>query len=134
MPRSPTQQLVEIPCEMRVVAERSVEQAKLAFDNYIQVIEDTASTFEERVEASQVGPQDISKMAMNFALRDTISAFEFAQKIIQARNIGEFIRFLAEFINLQLQVLSEQLKDLGETFSKATMDSIKISKMGDVSS
>ena len=56
MPRSPTQQL-EIPCEMRVVAERSVEQAKLAFDNYIQVIEDTASTFEERVEASQVGPQ-----------------------------------------------------------------------------
>lgn len=133
MPRSPTQQL-EIPCEMRVVAERSVEQAKLAFDNYIQVIEDTASTFEERVEASQVGPQDISKMAMNFALRDTISAFEFAQKIIQARNIGEFIRFLAEFINLQLQVLSEQLKDLGETFSKATMDSIKISKMGDVSS
>lgn len=133
MPRSPTQQL-EIPCEMRVVAERSVEQAKLAFDNYIQVIEDTASTFEERVEASQVGPQDISKMAMNFALRDTISAFEFAQKIIQARNIGEFIRFLAEFINLQLQVLSEQLKDLGETFSKATMDSIKISKMGDASS
>jgi hypothetical protein len=133
MPRSPTQQL-EIPCEMRVVAERSVEQAKLAFDNYIQVIEDTASTFEERVEASQVGPQDISKMAMNFALRDTISAFEFAQKIIQARNIGEFIRFLAEFINLQLQVLSEQLKDLGETFSKATMDSIKILKMGDASS
>lgn len=132
MPRSPAQQL-EIPCEMRVVAERSVEQAKLAFDNYIQVIEDTASTFEERVEASQVGPQDISKMAMNFALRDTISAFEFAQKIIQARNIGEFIRFLAEFINLQLQVLSEQLKDLGETFSKATME-IKISKMGDVSS
>ena len=133
MPRSPTQQL-EIPCEMRVVAERSVEQAKLAFDNYIQVIEDTASTFEERVEANQVGPKDISRMAMNFALRDTISAFEFAQKIIQARNIGEFIRFLAEFINLQLQVLSEQLKDLGETFSKATMDSIKISKMGDVSS
>lgn len=111
-----------------------VEQAKLAFDNYIQVIEDTASTFEERVEASQVGPQDISKMAMSFALRDTISAFEFAQKIIQARNIGEFIRFLAEFINLQLQVLSEQLKDLGETLSKAMMDSIKISKMGDVSS
>ena len=115
MPRSPTQQL-EIPCEMRVVAERSVEQAKLAFDNYIQVIEDTASTFEERIEASQVGPQDISKMAMNFALCDTISAFELAQKIIQARNIGEFIHFLlAEFINLQMQVLSEQLKDMGET-------------------
>ena len=133
MPRSPTQQL-EIPCEMRVVAERSVEQAKLAFDNYIQVIEDTASTFEERVEASQVGPKDISRMAMNFALRDTISAFEFAQKIIQARNIVEFMRLLAEFINLQIQVLNEQLKDMGKTFSKTTMDSIKISKMGDVSS
>ena len=44
------------------------------------------------------------------------------------------MRLLAEFINLQMQVLNEQLKDLGKTVSRPTMDSIKISKMGDVSS
>lgn len=51
---STTPQL-EIPSEMRAVAERSIQRAKLAFDNYIRATEGAASMVEERVEASQVG-------------------------------------------------------------------------------
>ena len=60
----------EIPNEMRAVAERSVEQAKLAFNNYMQAAQEAVSTFEERVKASQVGAQGISKKAMSFAERE----------------------------------------------------------------
>ncbi len=35
----------EIPSEMRAVAERSVEQAKLAFNNYMQAAQEAVSTF-----------------------------------------------------------------------------------------
>jgi len=70
-------------------------------------------------------------MAMNFALRDALVAFEFAQKIIQARNVSEFTKIFAEFVNPQMQVLSEQWRDLGETFSKAAIDSTDISKTSD---
>ena len=115
----------EIPNEMRAVAERSVEQAKLAFNNYMQAAQEAVTTFEDRLKASQVGAQGISKKAMNFAERNVLSAFEFAQKIVQAKDIQELVRMQTEFVQSQMQVLSEQVKDLGETATKSAMDSVK---------
>lgn len=120
----------EIPAEMRAVAERSVEQAKLAFNNYMQAAQEAVSAFEERVKASQVGAQGMSKKAMNFAERNVISAFEFAQKVVQAKDIQELVRMQTEFVQSQMQVLSEQIKDLGETATRTAMDSVKTANRG----
>jgi hypothetical protein len=120
----------EIPSEMRAVAARRIEQAKLVFNNCLRATEEAVSVLEEQVEASQVGTQDIGKEAMSFALHNAMSAFEFAQKIIQAKDTAELIRSLAEFF----QVLNEQVKDLGDTVTKIAMDSMKGSKKGDLSS
>jgi phasin len=124
----------EIPNEMRAVAERSVEQAKLAFNNYMQAAQEAVSTLEERVKASQVGAQGISKKAMNYAERNVLSAFEFAQKIVQAKDIQEFIRMQTEFVQSQMQVLTEQVKDLGESATKTAMDSVKTAGKGGLTS
>ena len=115
----------EIPMEMRAVAERSVDQAKLAFTNYIRAAQEAISTFEQWVKASQVGAQGISKKAMSFAERNVLSAFEFAQRIVQAKDIDEFIRMQTEFVRSQIQILSEQVKDLGETATKTAKESVK---------
>ncbi|MBK5958989.1 hypothetical protein CCR97_12330 [Rhodoplanes elegans] len=120
----------EIPSEMRAVAERSVEQAKLAFNNYMQAAQEAVSAFEDRVKASQVGAQGISKKAMNFAERNVISAFDFAQRVVQAKDIQEVVKMQAEFVQTQMQVLSEQLKDLGETATRTAMDSVKVPGRG----
>ena len=116
---------LEIPKEMRAVAEQSVEQAKLAFNNYLQAAQEAVSTFDQWVKASQVGAQGLCNKAMNFAQRNVLSAFEFAQKIVQAKDIQELIQTQTEFVQSQMQVLSEQVKDLGEAATKAAMDSLK---------
>jgi phasin len=123
-----TTQPFEFPKEMRAVAEQSVEQAKLAFSNYIQAAQEAVSTFEQWVKASQVGVQAISKKAMSFGEHNMLSAFEFAQKILQAKDIQELLQMQTEFVQSQIQVLSEQVKDLSETATKAaeiTMESVK---------
>jgi len=125
---STTARQFEIPMEMRVAAQRSIEQAKLAFENYVRVIEEATSAFEERFEASQTGAQDVGTKAMKSALQNATSAFEFAQKIVQAKNVMDFIRLLNDFLETQMQVLSEQVKEFGETLSKVAMDSMKVSK------
>jgi phasin len=131
MSASPLQ--FEIPNEMRAVAERSVEQAKAAFQQLLQAAQEAVSTLEERVTASQLGALDISKKAMSFAERNVLSAFEFAQKVVQTKDTQELVRMQTEFVQSQMQALSEQVKDLGEV-SKAAMDSKKSSKTGGVSS
>ena len=115
----------EIPKEMRAVVEQSVEQAKLAFTNYIQAGQEAVSNFERWVKASQVG---ISKKVMSFAEHNMLSAFEFAQKILQAKDIQELIGMQTEFVQSQIHVLTEQVKELGETATKAAeiaMESMK---------
>ena len=70
----------EIPKEMRAMAERSVEQAKQAFTNYSQAAQEAVSTFDQWIEASQVGAQGISEKAMKFAQRNVLSAFDLPPK------------------------------------------------------
>jgi phasin len=124
----------EIPNEMRAVAERSVEQAKLAFNNYMQAAQEAVASLEERVKASQVGAQGISKKAMNYAERNVLSAFEFAQKIVQAKDIQELVKMQTDFVQSQMQALSDQVKDLGETATKTAMDTVKTPTKGGITS
>ncbi len=115
----------EIPSEMRAVAEKSVEQAKAAFNNFIQAAQQAAAAFEEQVKASQTGAQDVSRKAMSYAEHNVATAFDFAQKVLQARDVQEVIRMQTEFVQAQMQALSEQAKDLGEIATRAAMDSVK---------
>jgi phasin len=108
-----------------IVAEQGVEQAKLAFNGYLQATKEAVSTFEDWVKANQAGAQGISKKAMSYAERNVLSAFEFAQKIVQANDIPELMRMQTEFVQSQIQVLTEQIKDLGETATKTAMESVK---------
>ena len=114
-----------IPRELRTVAERSVEQAKLAFNNYTQATEEAVSTFEQWVEANQASAQNIRKKALRFAKRNVFSAFDFAQKLVQAKDIDELIGLQSEFLQSQMQVLGEQVKELGEAATVSVTESVK---------
>ena len=109
----------DIADDMRVAAERSVEQAKLAFDNYMRATEKAVSALEAQVEAGQRGALDISRKAMGFAESNVVSAFEFAHKIIQADDIEDVLRMQSQFVEAQMRVLREQVMGLGETINKA---------------
>ena len=102
MSASPTPQF-EIPNEMRAVAERSIEQAKAAFQRLVQASQEAVSTLEERATASQLGALDISKKAMSFAERNVLSNFEFAQKVVQTKDIQELVRMQTEFVQSQMK-------------------------------
>ena len=116
---------LEIPKEMRAVAEQSVEQGKLAFNNYLQAAQEAVSAFDQWVKTSQVGAQSLYNKAINFAQRNVLSAFEFAQQIVQAKDIKELTQTQTEFVQSQMQVLSEQVKDLGETATKTAKEGMK---------
>ena len=100
-----------IPDEMRALAERSVEQAKVAFQQLMQAAEEAVSTLDERSETSQVDALDIAKKAMTFAERNVLSALELAQKITQTKDIQQLVRMQTEFLQSQMQALGEQVKD-----------------------
>ena len=114
----------EIPPQVRQFAEQSVEQAKKAIDGVMAAAHKTVATIEGQAAAAQSGAKDMGQRAMSFAEQNVANSFDFAQKLVRAKDLQEVMALQAEFMRAQMQTLSEQAKELGQT-AKAAMDAAK---------
>lgn len=110
----------EIPANMRALAEKSVEQAKQAFDIFVSAAQHAVSTAENQTASVQAGAKDIGELAMRFAERNITSSFEFAQRLLQAKDPKDVMALHADYVNSQMAALTEQGKQLGERVAKIT--------------
>ena len=62
----PSSDHFEIPAEMRDFAERSFEQARFAFDKFMDATQSTMNTFEGQSKVAQAAATEVSKKIMNF--------------------------------------------------------------------
>ena len=115
----------EIPGDMRQLAENSVAQAKVAFDGFITAAQKAVDTLEGQTAAAQASAKDVGRKAVSFAERNMATSFEFAQKLVRAKDLQEVMRLQAEFIKTQMAAMSEQAKEIGESASKAAMTMAK---------
>jgi phasin len=112
----------EVPADMRAFAERSVDQAKQAFDGFISAAYQAVNAFEGQAETARKGARQVTEKAMSFAEKNIANSFEFAQQLVQAKDVQEVLKLQADFIRGQMQVLSEQVRELGETAGKAATE------------
>ena len=106
----------EFPTDMRKMTEQSMEQVRTAIHGYLQF-------FQRAVPGDVIGGSELSNKILGYAERNVASAFEFAQKLAQVRDVQDLVRLQMEFIQAQMQAMTEQAKDLSETVTKALMDS-----------
>jgi phasin len=110
----------EIPADMRAVAEKSVEQARQAFDIFISAAQHAVSTAENQAASVQAGAKDVGELAIGFAERNIASSFEFAQRLLQAKDPKDVMALHADYVNSQIAARTEQGKELGERLAKMT--------------
>jgi phasin len=108
----------EIPAEMREFAEKSVEQAKQAFETFIAATQHAVGTAETQAKSMQAGARESGELAMRFAERNVAASFDFAQRVVKAKDAKEMAELQAEFIKSQMATLSEQAKELGQQATK----------------
>ncbi len=115
----------EVPTQMRQFAEQSLEQARKAVDGFMTAAQKTATTLETRASTAQSGAKDVGQKAMGFAEQNIANSFEFAQRLVRAKDIQEVMALQQEFLQAQMKALSEQAKDLGASATKIAMDQAK---------
>jgi phasin len=109
----------EIPAEVRAFAEKSVEQAKQAFDTFIAATQHAANTVENQAASARSGAKEMGEMAVRFTERNIASSFEFAQKLLRAKDSGEVMALHTEYVKSQMAALTEQAKELNKQAAKA---------------
>lgn len=110
----------DISADMLALAEKSVEQAKQAFDIFISAAQHAVSTAETQAATAQAGAKQVGELAMGFAERNIASSFEFAQKLLQAKEPKDVMALHAEYVNTQIAALTDQAKELGQRAAKMT--------------
>ena len=124
MPNEPMWNL-DVPTQMRQFAEQSLEQARKAVDGFMTAAQKTVTTLETQASTAQSGAKDVGQKAIGFAEQNIANSFEFAQKLVRARDIQEVMALQQEFLQSQMRAMSEQAKDLGATATKAATNQAK---------
>lgn len=110
----------EIPTEMRDFAERSVSQARKAFEGFMGAIQKTSGSFDGASSTAQVTAKDVTSKAVSFAEKNVTAAFDLAEKLVHAKDVQEVLQLQADYVRSQMESIQTQTKELGETVQKAT--------------
>ena len=109
----------EIPQEMREFAERSVEQARKAFDGFVGAAQKAAGTLEGATSTMNSGARDVGTKVMGFAEANVKAAFDHAQRVVKAKDMQEVMQLQSEYVKAQIATMTEQAKEIGSTVQKA---------------
>jgi phasin len=112
----------DVPTQMRQLAEQSVEQAKKAVDGFLTAAQKAATTLDTQASTVQAGAKDMRSKVMGFAEQNINDSFEFAQKLVRAKDLQEVMALQREFMQQQMQSMQRQAKDLGTAATSAAMD------------
>jgi phasin len=124
MAKDPFEQFA-IPNEMRAFAEQSVAQARKAFDGFIEATNKAMGQMQGHAQAAHSGATEIAHKTMTYAEQNVAATFDFAQKLMSAKDASEVMGLQSQYLSRQMQALSTQVQDLGQSAAKIVVDAAK---------
>jgi phasin len=101
-----------LPPEMRAFAEQGVQNAQKAFDQFMSATQRAVSAFEGQATSTHSNVRGLHHKVLDFSQRNIAAAFDFAQRLLHAKDGEEVVRLHAEFVKAQVQALTEQAREL----------------------
>ena len=114
-----------IPQDMRSMAEASFEQARKAFDKFMESARSTAGSIEERRETVRAGAREIGNKAVANAEKNVQAALNYAQSLLKAKDLPEVMKLHSDYVQSQMRALAEQAGEMGQIVGRAAMDATK---------
>ena len=118
-----TDKTFEIPEQVRTFAEKSVEQAKKAVDDFIAASHQAVEKVEASSATVQSGALDLNKKVLSLAEANLSAAFDHASKLIKAKDAQEILKLQGDFLKAQAASFGEQVRQIGDAAAK-TVSSI----------
>ena len=115
----------EVPNELRDFAERSVDQARKAFEGFVNVAHKTMGAVDTATSSTQTGAKSVGTHVLSYAEKNVNAAFDLAHKLVHAKDPQEALAIQSEYLKAQMANLQDQAKTLGGLIQKATQPESK---------
>ena len=100
-------------------AEQMTKQTQVAMENYF-------GWFQNAMSAIPWSNTNLNRILLTNATQNVTATFAFVQKLCQAKNFQDVVKIQTEFMQTQMYSFNEQAKILGEMYTKAAADAIKL--------
>ena len=109
---------LEVPTELRELAEKSIEQAEKAFGMFFDAANKSMASIPNPA-------TEMSKQALSLTEQNIKAAFEHARKLVHATDIQEAMRIQSEFLKSQFTNAGEHMRQITGGGMSAAKDASK---------
>jgi phasin len=99
---------LEIPTELRDFAERSVDQARKAFESFVAAAREALAAAASEAEAEPAGAKLIG-----FAARNVNAGFDFVQALVQVKDLHEALTLHNAYLRAERSAIEAQAEAIG---------------------
>ncbi len=112
----------EIPEPMREIAERNVDQARNAYDQFAQMAQKAQDMASSSNGVMNNATQEIQSKALDYARENMESGFTLASQLAKASDLKEYFEIQTGFAQQQMKAYGEQAQELGRLIGQAAQN------------
>jgi phasin len=114
-----------MPTEVRAFAEQSVAHARKAFEGFMQAANQAVGQMQGTAQTAHSNASEIAQKSIEYAEQNVAATFDFAQRLMRAKDGAELMGLQSEYLGRQMQALSAQVQELGQSAAKMVVDAAK---------
>ena len=102
----------EIPASVRDLAAKSVDQTREAYNRFVEAARQAHDVVLKSSEVIAAGAREINDKAIKYTEANLQANFDFAQRIVHAKDIKEALDIQSQFARQQLETFTHQAQEL----------------------
>jgi hypothetical protein len=116
-----TQNPFELPQQMRDLAESNVEQARVAFGQFMDAMTQAMGMWSSGLASNEMisGFKIVQDRAIRFAKQNAEAGFALASALTNAKDIQEVLSLQNRYVQVQMQSYAHQAQELGRLMAEA---------------
>jgi phasin len=110
---------LEIPASVREIASKSVDQAKDAYDRFVDAARQAQDMIAKSTEVFAFGAKELQEKTLAYAEANTRAGFEACSRLVKARDVKEALDIQTQFARNQMETYAQQATELSRVLATA---------------
>ena len=109
----------EIPSTVRDLASKSVDQAREAYNRFLEAARQAHDVVMKSSDVITSGAREINQKAVKYTEANLQANFELAQRLVHAKDIKEALDIQNQFARQQMETFAQQAQELTRLVSQS---------------
>ena len=102
----------EIPATVRDLASKSVDQAREAYNRFLESARQAHDVVTKSTDVITSGAREINKKAVRYTEANLQANFDLAQRLVHAKDLKEALDIQSQFARQQMETFAHQAQEL----------------------